>query len=226
VTFNGFRAIAVFRNISGMNDTLRGLGGAVLALLGAVPGLAQAPGTGPVERSRADSGRPGVTAADIHFMSGMIAHHAQAVLMAGWAPTHGASPPVRILSERIVVAQRDEIAFMQQWLRDRHLPVPDADPRGHWMPGMDHPMLMPGMLSPEQMSQLDAARGSEFDRLFLRFMIQHHQGAIAMVEQLLGSPGAAQDEYVFKFAADVNADQTTEIDRMYEMLAAIPGGQP
>jgi uncharacterized protein (DUF305 family) len=159
-------------------------------------------------------------------MSGMIAHHAQAVQMAGWAPSHGASPAVRRLCERIVVAQRDEIAFMQQWLRDRGLPVPEPDPRGHLMPGMDHPMLMPGMLTPEQMTQLDQARAAEFDRLFLTFMIQHHQGAIAMVEQLMASPGAAQDEYVFKFVSDVNADQTTEIDRMYEMLATIPGNRP
>jgi uncharacterized protein (DUF305 family) len=159
-------------------------------------------------------------------MSGMIAHHAQAVQMAGWAPGHGASPAVRRLCERIVVAQRDEIAFMQQWLRARNLPVPEPDPRGHLMPGMDHPMLMPGMLTPEQMTQLDRAREAEFDRLFLTFMIQHHQGALAMVEQLVGSPGAAQDEYVFKFASDVNADQTTEIDRMYEMLAAIPAAKP
>jgi uncharacterized protein (DUF305 family) len=91
------------------------------------------------------------------------------------------------------------------------------------MPGMDHPM-MPGMLTAEQLAQLDQARGTDFDRLFLTFMIQHHQGAITMVEQLMGSPGAAQDDYVFKFAADVNADQTTEIDRMSLMLDALPRG--
>jgi uncharacterized protein (DUF305 family) len=199
----------------------------LLLAFGAAPGQAQAQAVlTPAEKSRADGGRPPVTEADIRFMSGMIAHHAQAVLMASWAPSHGASPSVRTLCERIVVAQRDEIAFMQQWLRDRKLPVPEPDPRGHRMPGMDHLMLMPGMLTPEQMSELDAARGSDFDRRFLRFMIQHHEGALAMVEQLLGSPGAGQDEYVFKFAADVNADQTTEIDRMYEMLATIPPGKP
>jgi uncharacterized protein (DUF305 family) len=185
-------------------------------------GFAQAPG----EKPRPENGRPSYTEADVAFISGMIAHHAQAVQMAGWAPTHGASPALRRLCERIVVAQRDEIAFMQQWLRDRRLPVPEPDPRGHTMPGMDHPVLMPGMLTPDQMGQLDRAREAEFDRLFLTFMIQHHQGAIAMVEQLMGSPGAAQDEYVFKFASDVNADQTTEIDRMYEMLATIPASKP
>ncbi len=93
-----------------------------------------------------------------------------------------------------------------------------SDPRGHIMQGMDQPMLMPGMLTPEQMSQLDSARGPEFDRLFLTFMIQHHQGAITMVQQLLAVPGAAQDGPIFRFSSDVNADQTTEINRMTLML--------
>ncbi len=175
----------------------------------------------PAAQAKADSGRPSYTAADVHFMAGMIGHHAQAVLMAGWAPTHGASESVRALCERIVVGQRDEIAFLQRWLGERHETVPPADPRMH---GMDHPMLMPGMLTPEQMAQLDSARGPEFDRLFLRFMIQHHQGAITMVEQLLSAPGAAEDGPVFRFAADVNADQTIEIDRMNQMLDALNSG--
>lgn len=198
------------------------------ALAGARPATGNPAILTPAAQARADSGRPAYTAADVHFMSGMIGHHGQAVLMAGWAPTHGASEAVRILCERIVVAQRDEIAVMQRWLRERHLPVPDADPsHGAMMPGMDHPMLMPGMLTPAQLAQLDAARGPEFDRLFLTFMIQHHQGAITMVEQLLSGQGAAQDGLVFRFGADVNADQTTEIDRMSQMLAALPpGGRP
>jgi uncharacterized protein (DUF305 family) len=175
----------------------------------------------PAAQLTADSGRPAYTAADVRFIGGMIVHHAQAVLMAGWAPSHGASAAVRALCERIVVAQNDEIAFAQRWLRERHEPVPDADPHGHTMPGMDHPTLMPGMLTPEQLAQLNGARGPEFDRLFLTFMIMHHQGAITMVEQLLSVPGAAQDGPVFRFAADVNADQTTEIDRMNRMLEAM-----
>ena len=181
-----------------------------------------APPLTPAAQAKADSGRPAYTQADVHFMSGMISHHAQAVVMAGWAPSHGAGQSVRALCERIVVGQRDEIAFMQRWLRERHETVPEADPRGHVMAGMDHPMLMPGMLTPEQMAELDQARGTEFDRLFLKFMIQHHQGAITMVEELFGATGAAQDGYVFKFASDVNADQTTEIDRMNSMLATLP----
>ena len=180
--------------------------------------------TTPAERAAANAARPRYTVADVHFISGMIGHHAQAVVMARWAPTHGASASVRTLCERIAVAQTDEIKFMQRWLQERHEPVPPADPAGHMMPGMDHPMLMPGMLTPEQMKQLDAARGAEFDRLFLTFMIQHHQGAISMVEQLMGSYGAAQDDAVFKFASDVNADQTTEIDRMNLMLNAMVSG--
>ena len=192
---------------------------------GVEPGAGNPAGLTPAQRAKADSGRPAYTAADAHFISGMIGHHAQAVVMAGWAPSHDASPSVQALCERIVVAQRDEIAFMQRWLRERHEPVPPADPRGHVMPGMDHPMLMPGMLTPEQMAQLDSARGPAFDRLFLRFMIQHHQGAITMVQQLLGAQGAAQDGLVFRFASDVNADQTTEIDRMTRMLAALSPGE-
>src|SRR2546426_8011198 len=202
----------------------------LLAII-AVAACATAPHQGPSEhivspaaQARPDSGRLRYTAADVHFMAGMIGHHAQAVLMAGWAPTHAAGAPVRALCERIVVAQRDEIALMQRWLRERHLPVPDPDPRGHMMPGMDHPMLMPGMLTPEQMAELDRVRVTEFDRLFLKYMIMHHQGAITMVEELFGAYGAAQDNLVFKFATDVNADQTTEIDRMSTMLDALPSG--
>jgi uncharacterized protein (DUF305 family) len=165
--------------------------------------------------------QPRYTPADVHFVAGMIGHHAQAIQMAGWAPSHGASASLRTLCERIVVAQTDEIAFAQRWLREHHEFVPPADPRGHVMPGMDQPMLMPGMLTPAQMAQLDSARGREFDRLFLTFMIQHHQGAITMVQQLLSAPGAAQDGPIFRFAADVNADQTTEINRMTLMLDAL-----
>ena len=175
----------------------------------------------PAAQAAADSGRPAYTAADVYFMSGMIGHHAQAVLMAGWPASHGASPAVKALSERIVVGQRDEIALMQAWLRERREPVPDGDPSHYTMTGMDHSKLMPGMLTGEQLAKLDAARGNAFDRLFLTYMIQHHQGAIAMVEQLFASQGAAQDDNVFEFASDVHVDQITEIDFMTKMLAAL-----
>jgi uncharacterized protein (DUF305 family) len=158
--------------------------------------------------------------ADVDFMSGMIPHHAQAVIMARWAPTHGARKDVAILCERIVVGQGDEIATMQQWLRDRGRPVPDATSTKHKMKmnGMEHEMLMPGMMTDEQMAALDQARGPEFDRLFLEGMIRHHQGAIDMVDALFKSHGAAQDEVIFRFASDVYADQSTEIARMQKML--------
>lgn len=157
--------------------------------------------------------------ADIAFMSGMIPHHAQAVIMAGWAPTHGARKDVAILCARIVIAQRDEITLMQTWLRDRGLPVPDATDTHHmFMNGKKVAMLMPGMLTDEEMAALDHARGPEFDRLFLTGMIKHHQGAIDMVNTLFNAYGAAQDETVFKFANDVYADQSIEIERMKQML--------
>ena len=179
-----------------------------------------------IAQARADSIRHPYTAADIHFMSAMIHHHAQAIVMARWAPSHGASPSVRTLAERIINAQQDEIATMQRWLRDRQLPVPDAVAAGMRMQmnGMEHEMLMPGMLTDAQMKELDAARGPEFDRLFLTYMIQHHRGALTMVKELFDSYGAGQDETVFKFASDVNVDQTTEIARMQKMLVSLTLG--
>ena len=171
---------------------------------------------------------PSASEADIRFMAGMIPHHAQAVKIAQWAPTHGARQDVRILAERIVVAQRDEIDLVRAWLMDVGAPVPDRDATHmtHTMGGTTHTMLMPGMLTDEELAQLDAARGPAFDRLFLTFMIKHHQGAITMVDQLFASYAAAQDETVFRFASDVYADQTTEIDRMQKMLETVPSGPP
>ena len=166
-----------------------------------------------------DSGRRGYTAADVHFMSGMIYHHAQAVLIARWGPTHGASQSVRVLCERIVASQTDEIALLSRWLATRHEAVPHPDPEHMMMPGMDSTHTMPGMLSAEQLAQLDRARGEDFDELFLQLMIQHHQGAITMVNQLFAA-GAGEEEPVYKMASNVFADQTTEIERMQRMLAA------
>ena len=170
--------------------------------------------------TQADSVRHAYTPADVDFMNHMISHHAQAIEMAGWAPSHGASPAIERLCERIINAQQDEIATMQRWLGARHLSVPAPDPNGMKMTmgGSEHVMLMPGMLTPHQMKQLDAARGPEFDRLFLTYMIQHHKGALTMVHQLFDTPGAASDDVIFKFASDVNVDQTTEVARMQGML--------
>ena len=182
--------------------------------------------SGAIAKARADSARLPYTEADVHFMSAMIGHHAQAIVMANWAPTHGASPSILRLAERIINAQHDEIATMQRWLRDRLKPVPEARPTGMKMTmnGVEHEMLMPGMLTAAQMKQLDQARGPEFDRLFLTFMIQHHRGALAMVKQLFDSHGAGQDETVFRFATDVNVDQETEIERMQKLLVSLTFG--
>lgn len=179
-------------------------------------------------RAVADSLRYPYTQADIDFMSGMIHHHAQAIAMSKWAVSHGASPAVQRLTARIINAQADEIALMQTWLRDRNQAPPEVDSlgtvkmpasahAGHDMHG-GHNMMMPGMLSEQQMAELDAARGGEFDRLFLTFMIQHHRGAVSMVKALFSNPGAGQDETIYKFAGDVEVDQSTEIKRMLQML--------
>lgn len=176
-----------------------------------------------IAKARADSLRYPYTRADVEFMSHMIGHHAQALLMSHLAPSHDASPAVRTLAERIINGQQDEIATMQRWLRDRLQPVPEARSTGIKMKmgGMEHMMSMPGMLTDEQMRQLDQARGPEFDRLFLTFMIRHHKGAVSMVNDLLASRGAARDETVFKFANDVSVDQSTEIARMERMLGTL-----
>jgi uncharacterized protein (DUF305 family) len=178
---------------------------------------------GPPTATPAEPANP----AAVEFMSGMIHHHAQALLMAGWADSHGASPRILTLSERITVSQRDEIDLMQWWLRDNGEPAPEPNPRGMTMTmgGVEHEMLMPGMLTEAQLAELDRARGTDFDRLFLRFMIQHHEGALQMVDTLFSSYGGTQDDDIYKFASDVFADQTAEIDRMQGMLEAMsPGG--
>ena len=191
-----------------------------LGLTFAVHASAQSQPPSAVHQTPPGLGQYPYTDADVEFMSGMIPHHAQAVIMAGWAPTRGARKDVAVLCERIVVGQGDEIAMMRQWLHDRGQVVPDATSTRHKMKmnGMEHEMLMPGMMTDEQMAELDKARGPEFDRLFLEGMIRHHQGAIDMVDVLFKSYGAAQDELIYKFASDVQADQSIEIDRMHKML--------
>ena len=204
-----------------------------LLLAGVLFVLAAASGAGAQVSSSQHSGQPSApaarpdlvrqpySAADVEFMTGMIPHHAQAVLIAGWAGSHGALPEVRTLCERMVVGQRDEIEFMRNWLRDRGQTVPDANATHHRMKmnGVEHDMLMPGMLSPAELAQLDKARNADWDRLFLTFMIRHHEGALKMVDDLFESFGALQDEDMYKFASDMYADQLIEIERMQKMLA-------
>lgn len=169
--------------------------------------------------------------ADVAFMSGMIHHHAQALVMSRLAPTHGASPAVQTLTARIINAQTDEIAVMTRWLEERGRPAPQVAADGTvtmpmampGMPGhMEHDGQMPGMLSPEQLEQLRNAQDREYDRLFLTYMIQHHNGAVAMVRELFATDGAAQDDLTFKLASDIQVDQRTEVARMQLMLDAIP----
>jgi len=216
-----------FRRVAGaLRSRVNGVASLILAV--ATAACAGAPAQG-LHATPPGLGRLPYTDADVDFMAGMIPHHAQAVVMAGWAASHGARPDVRVLCERIVVAQGDEIAMMRNWLRDRGQPVPAADATHHRMKmnGVEHDMLMPGMLSPEEMAELDKARGPEWDRLFLQGMVKHHEGALKMVDDIFEAYGALQDDDLFKFASDVFADQTAEIERMRKMLAepAKPGGR-
>ena len=170
--------------------------------------------------ARADSARLRFTEADVRFVTGMIGHHAQAVVMAGLAPSRGAGPAVSTLAARIINAQNDEIALMELWLRDRGQRVPEVEVSGITMVvrGADYSVHMPGMLTQEQLQELDAANGQDFDRVFLTYMIQHHEGAVTMVLELFGTDGAGQDDLVFKLASDIHVDQITEIARMKQML--------
>ena len=173
-----------------------------------------------IANAKPDKSRYEATEADINFMSGMIHHHSQAIVMAKMAPSHGASSSIQTLAGRIINAQTDEINLMSQWLRDHNQPVPVPNPKGMTMKmgGEEHVMLMPGMLTEDQMKQLDAAKGTDFDKTFLTLMMQHHNGAVSMVKELFATYGAGLDETVFKLASDVNTDQTTEIARMQRML--------
>ena len=178
-----------------------------------------------IYRARMDSALMYYHEADVHFMTGMINHHAQALAMCGIAPDNGASETIQTLCARIINAQQDEINLMQTWLRDRELEVPEIHVEaGHLtIHGPAHAMHMPGMLTDEEMEQLRQARGSDYDRLFLQYMIKHHKGAVTMVLELFATDGGAQDDFIFKLASDIQADQGSEIDRMEQMLEALGG---
>ena len=153
------------------------------------------------------------TPADVAFMQGMIGHHAQALEMTALRPARSASDDLRLLALRIELSQADEIKAMEGWLKARGAAVPD--PHAHHMPGA---VLMPGMLTPEDMRRLSEATGPAFDRLFLDLMIKHHEGALLMVERLFATPGAGQESEMFAFASDVVDDQRAEMDRMSALL--------
>ena len=175
--------------------------------------------------ARAQQSPPSVNAADAQFMSGMLMHHAQAVVMGDWAPSHGASKDVALLCRRIAISQRDEIKTMANWLSQHGLPVPDTNiVMGDTLPGAPQPMLMQGMLTGSQLVELRAAQGPAFDRLFLEDMIYHHTGAVVMVNDLLKAPGAAQDPLVYELANEISAGQLVEIHRMQALLATLSFG--
>jgi uncharacterized protein (DUF305 family) len=159
-----------------------------------------------------DLSKVGHTAADVKFMQGMIGHHAQAVEMVALINERTKNPDLKMLGLRIQVSQDDEMNMMRKWLEARGEKIPG--PHSHHEPGG----FMPGMLTAEEMSQLAAAKGVEFDRLFLQGMIKHHAGAITMVDELFKTPGAGQDGDIYAFASDVDSDQRMEIDRMSMML--------
>jgi uncharacterized protein (DUF305 family) len=218
--------------------------------------------------SRLEASRSSYTRADVDFMTDMITHHAQALIMSRLAPENGASRSVQALAARIHNAQGDEIATMQKWLRDRNQPVPEVhidglklmvelkEPdmenaldeheshevaegshgehhQGHDETDDTHQMMMtqhqhhdmPGMLTQDQLEELADARELEFDRKFLTFMIEHHLGAVYMVDQLFDSDGAANDHEIYDLASDIHTEQVTEINRMRLMLEEIASAE-
>jgi uncharacterized protein (DUF305 family) len=200
----------------------------VWLLMVALPGWAQSPGKG---SKIVQPGAPGketrvlpattkarlspITAADVQFMQGMITHHAQAVEMTALIEARTTNEEVRSLGARISHSQADEIRMMKRWLLSRGYPVEEAGGHHHHH-GMTHG-LMPGMLTSKQMEALAAARGEDFDQLFLEGMIMHHGGALTMVEELFGAAGAGQEAEIFHFATDVDSGQRAEIRVMQTM---------
>ena len=171
------------------------------------PGMVMAP-------ARPDTGMVHQMDPDVRFMHHMTMHHGQALEMTSLVPSRNPSPGLGLLSERIDISQKDEIALMRRWLERRGKPLP---PTGEHMMHM----AMPGMLTDAEMARLRAATGSEFERLFLELMIKHHEGALTMVAELLGSQGAAQDSELYALVSDIDADQRAEIARMQSMLNAM-----
>jgi uncharacterized protein (DUF305 family) len=183
--------------------------------------IAVSPATGNAQHHGAHGARVTVpagadyTAADVEFMQGMIAHHAQAIYMSRMAEAHGANPRVLRLATKIDQSQVAEIRIMQEWLRSYGQEAPDTS---SW-----RSMQMPGMLSEAQLRELDASRGVAFDRAFLTMMIRHHEGALQMVKDLFATPRAGQEVDVNVFANDVVTVQTAEIGTMRQMLSQLPG---
>lgn len=212
---------------------------AVLSIVAglAIQGCAAAPAEQPpVARAPAEIASearqgPAHVEADAEFLRHMIHHHAQALEMTALVEGRAASELIPLMAERIEVSQRDEIARMQQWLRARgyEAPVPAAAGAGAHaeMHGRHHAAgehtIMPGMLTREELRRLAAADGPEFDRLFLEYMIRHHEGALVMVEELFAAPGAGQEPEIYQIASEIAADQEMEIARMRRLLQQMTG---
>lgn len=189
-----------------------GLAAALILLVGPTSACAQRPAahTGAHQHAVIPAGAS-FTAEDVEFMQGMIAHHAQAIHMSRMAQDHRADPRLVRLAEKIGQSQVAEIRIMQDWLHRNGQAAPDTS---SW-----RTMQMAGMLTTEQLERLDQATGAEFDHAFLTLMIQHHEGALQMVDALFETPGAGQDVDVNVFANDVVSVQTAEIDAMRRMLS-------
>lgn len=198
----------------------RSSGRTIAAALLALSAAACGTGTreiAPAAPAPAAAAQPRYEEADVRFLQGMIPHHAQALAMAALVPSRTDNQGVRLIAERIAVSQQDEIAAMQKWLRDHGLAVPEVGEHQHHG---DH-VMMAGMLSPAELERLAAASGPAFDRLFLQYMIRHHEGALAMVRELLATPGAGQEVDIYRIASEVEADQMMEIERLRRLLAAL-----
>ena len=220
--FGTLAGLAIFFSL--LKASLRRIAALVLALVAGSCGIAPSPPIvqpgAPGEAARVitvdkavDLSRVQHTAADARFMQGMIGHHAQALEMTALLASRTESESMRKLALRIQLSQADEIQMMQRWLEARGLQAPNE--HAHHTHGAT---LMPGMLTPEEMERLAGASGAAFDRLFLDFMIKHHEGALIMVKELFSTPAAGQESEIFAFASDVDADQRMEIDRMRGML--------
>lgn len=206
-----FRTLALFLLAAAMGAACRSAGGA------GAPAIIQPGAPGQANRAisreaATDLSKVQATPADVAFMQGMIGHHAQAIEMTALIADRTAREEMKLLGQRISVSQADEMDMMRTWLRARGQEVPSE--HAHHT----HEGFMPGMLTPEQMAELAAAKGDAFDQLFLKYMIQHHMGALTMVDELFKTPGAGQEGDINAFAADVDSDQRMEIDRMRAML--------
>lgn len=188
--------------------------GVALAALAALPSAALAQHHGTHGARITVPAGANYTVADVEFMQGMIAHHAQAIHMSRMAESHGASPRLSRLAIKIDQSQVAEIRIMQEWLRSNGQMAPDTS---SW-----RTMTMAGMLTAAQLVELDAARGVEFDRLFLTYMIMHHEGALQMVKDLFAAPRAGQEVDVNVFANDVVTVQSAEIGAMRQLLSQLP----